>query len=189
MIKNTVRKEYLQRRMEMQEEELQQQIALMAFNFRKLVLPPVKYLLSYFPLANRREFDITVCEDILKQQNPALQVAWPRLEVHTSDMEACLVEKGGLFLKNKFNVLEPISGVIVPPEQIDMVFVPLVAFDSNGYRVGYGKGYYDRYLVRCRPDATKIGFSFFEAVESIEDINEFDVPLNFCITPYRIYEF
>lgn len=189
MIKNTVRKEYLQRRMDIQEEELQQQVALMAFNFKKLVLPPVKYLLSYCPLTDRREFDVNVCEDILQQQNPALQVAWPRIQVHTADMEACVVEKGGLFLKNRFNVLEPISGEIIPPEQLDMVFVPLVAFDERGYRVGYGKGYFDRYLVRCRPNVIKIGFSFFDAVDSIEDINEFDVPLNFCITPYRIYEF
>lgn len=189
MIKSTVRKEYLQKRLDLQEEELQQQIALMAFNFKKIELPPVKFLLSYFPLANRREFDITVCEDILKKQYPSMQVAWPRLEVHSSDMEACLVEKGGLFLKNRFNILEPISGIVIPPEQVDMIFVPLVAFESRGYRVGYGKGYYDRYLARCRPDAVKIGFSFFGPVDAIEDINEFDVPLNFCITPYRIYEF
>lgn len=189
MIKSTVRKEYLQRRLDLQEEELQQQIALMAFNFQKLQLPAVKYLLSYFPLSKRREFDIPVCEDILRKQNPSMQVAWPRIEVTNSDMEACLVEKGGLFLKNRYNILEPISGIIIPPEQIDIIFVPLVAFESRGYRVGYGKGYYDRYLIRTRPDAIKIGFSFFGPVDSIEDINEFDIPLNYCITPYRIYEF
>ena len=70
-----------------------------------------------------------------------------------------------------------------------MVFVPMVAFDMKGYRVGYGKGFYDRYLPRCRPDVIKIGFSFFDPVDNIKDIADFDVPLNFCITPSRIYEF
>jgi 5-formyltetrahydrofolate cyclo-ligase len=189
MIKSTVRKEFLQRRMDIQEEDLQQQTALLAFNFKKVILPTVRYLLSYNALASRREFDVSVCEDILKEQNPVMRVAWPKIHVDMLDMEAGLVEKEGLFIKNKFNILEPISGDIVPPEQLDVIFVPLIAFDMRGYRVGYGKGYYDRYLSQCRADAVKIGFSFFDAIEYIEDIDEFDVPLNFCITPRRIYEF
>lgn len=189
MIKNTVRKEFLQRRMNILEEDLQQQTTLIAFNFKKVILPAVRYLLSYNALVSRREFDVSVCEDILKEQNPVMRVAWPKIHVDMLDMEAGLVEKDGLFIKNKFNILEPISGDIVPPDQLDIIFVPLIAFDVRGYRVGYGKGYYDRYLVQCRQDAIKIGFSFFDAVEYIEDIDEFDVPLNFCITPRRIYEF
>jgi 5-formyltetrahydrofolate cyclo-ligase len=118
-----------------------------------------------------------------------MRVAWPKIHVDLLDMEAALVEKEGLFIKNKFNILEPIGGAVVPPNSFDLIFVPLVAFDERGYRVGYGKGYYDRYLAQCRPDAIKIGFSFFDAVEYIEDIDEFDVPLNLCITPHRIYEF
>ena len=189
MIKSTVRKEFLQRRMDIVEEELQQQTALIAFNFKKLLLPPARYLLSYHPVASRREFDVSVCEDILKQQNPSLSVAWPRIHVDMLDMEAGLVEREGLFIKNRYNILEPISGATIAPTQLDVIFVPLVAFDTRGYRVGYGKGYYDKYLPRCRPDAVKVGFSYFEALERIEDIDDFDVPLNFCITPQRIYEF
>jgi len=189
MIKNTVRKEFLQRRMDIREEDLQQQTALIASAFRTLILPPVSYLLSYNALASRREFEISICDEIVKEQNPVMHIAWPRIHLDMQDMEAGLVEKDGLFIKNRYNILEPIGGAIVPPERLDIIFVPLVAFDVRGYRVGYGKGYYDRYLARCRPDAIKIGCSFFDAVDYIEDINEFDVPLNFCITPHRIYEF
>jgi 5-formyltetrahydrofolate cyclo-ligase len=189
MIKSTVRKEFLQRRMNLQEEDLQQQTALIASSFPKIKLPPVNYLLSYNPLASRHEFDVSVCEDILKEQNLIMRVAWPKIHVDLLEMEAVLVEKDGLFIKNKFNILEPIGGDLVQPRQLDLIFVPLLAFDARGYRVGYGKGYYDRYLTQCRADAIKIGFSFFDAIEYIEDIDEFDVPLNFCITPHRIYEF
>jgi 5-formyltetrahydrofolate cyclo-ligase len=189
MIKNTVRKEFLQRRMTIQEEDLKERTALIASNFRKLVLPTINYVLSYNPLLHRREFDVSLCEDILKEQNLIMRVAWPKIHMDLLDMEAVLVEKDGLYIKNKFNILEPIGGVIIPPQQLDIIFVPLVAFDERGYRVGYGKGYYDRYLAQCRPETIRIGFSFFEAVDYIEDIDEFDVPLNFCITPHRIYEF
>lgn len=189
MIKKTVRKDYLQRRMDIPEEDLQQQTALMAFNFKKLTFPPVNYLLSYSPLQSRREFDVSVCEDQLKQKNPSLQTAWPRIEEQSHDMEACLVQRGGYFVKNRYNILEPISTHIIEPELLDVIFLPLVAFDERGYRIGYGKGYYDRYLARCRVDIIRVGFCFFEAVRGIEDINQYDVPLDFCITPYRIYEF
>jgi 5-formyltetrahydrofolate cyclo-ligase len=189
MIKNTVRKEFLQRRMNILDADLQQQTALMAANFKKIILPAVNYLLSYNAIASRREFEISVCEDILREMNPAMRIAWPKINVDMLDMEACLVEKDGFFIKNRYNILEPIGGEVIHPQQIDAIFVPLLAFDLRGYRVGYGKGYYDRYLSQCRPDAVKVGFSFFDAIEYIEDINEFDVPLNFCITPHRIYEF
>jgi 5-formyltetrahydrofolate cyclo-ligase len=189
MIKRTVRKEYLKLRMDIPEDELKQLTASIASGFRKIKLPPVNNLLSYNPLTSRNEFDVSVCENILKEQNMIMQVAWPKIHVDLHDMEAVLVEKDGLYIKNKFNILEPIGGAIVPPQKLDLIFVPLVAFDVRGYRVGYGKGYYDRYLAQCRPEAVKVGFSFFDAVDHLEDIDEFDVPLNFCITPHRIYEF
>jgi 5-formyltetrahydrofolate cyclo-ligase len=189
MIKNTVRKEFLQRRMDIKEADRQHQTALIASNFRKIILPPVNYLLSYNAIASRREFEISICDNILREMNPGMRLAWPKINVDLMGMEAGLVEKDGLFIKNRYNILEPIGGQIVEPRLLDVIFVPLVAFDVRGYRVGYGKGYYDRYLKQCRDNAIKIGCSFFEAVDYIEDINEFDVPLNFCITPHRIYEF
>jgi 5-formyltetrahydrofolate cyclo-ligase len=189
MIKRTVRKEFLQRRMDIPADELKQLTALIASGFRKIKLPPVNNLLSYNPLVSRNEFDVSVCEEMLKEQNLIIRVAWPKIHVDVHDMEAVLVEKDGLYIKNKFNILEPVGGAIVPPKDLDVIFVPLVAFDTRGYRVGYGKGYYDRFLVQCRTDAVKVGFSFFDAVDYLEDIDEFDVPLNFCITPHRIYEF
>src|SRR4051812_35201563 len=100
MIKNTVRKEFLKRRMNIPEDELQQQTALIVANFRTLQLPPINYLMSYNPLASRHEFDVSLCEDILKERNRIMRVAWPKIHVDLPDMEAVLVEKDGLFIKN-----------------------------------------------------------------------------------------
>ncbi|RYF99725.1 MAG: 5-formyltetrahydrofolate cyclo-ligase, partial [Chitinophagaceae bacterium] len=91
--------------------------------------------------------------------------------------------------KNEYNIPEPIDGIEVPDSKIDVVFVPLLAFDKKGHRVGYGKGFYDRFLAKCKPDVIIIGVSFFEAEEEILDVNPTDFALQYCVTPTNIYRF
>jgi 5-formyltetrahydrofolate cyclo-ligase len=88
--------------------------------------------------------------------------------------------------KNAFNILEPQQGEEHKGD-IDMVILPLLAFDSRGYRAGYGKGFYDRFLQGM--DTLKVGLSFFEVSEEIEDVNEHDLKLDLCITPGKLYDF
>lgn len=91
--------------------------------------------------------------------------------------------------KNEYGIPEPVDGLEVPDNKIDVVFVPLLAFDTNGHRTGYGKGFYDRFLAKCKSDVIKIGLSFFDAEEKIDDINLTDMVLDYCVTPNRIYTF
>lgn len=93
------------------------------------------------------------------------------------------------FRKNEYNIPEPIDGIEVPAKKIDVIFVPLLAFDKTGHRTGYGKGFYDRFLVDCEPNVIKIGLSFFEAEEKITDIHADDIRLDYCITPKKVYAF
>ncbi|MRI01426.1 5-formyltetrahydrofolate cyclo-ligase [Kriegella sp. EG-1] len=93
-------------------------------------------------------------------------------------------------LKNSnLNIPEPVDGIEISPDKIDVVFVPLLAFDLFGNRIGYGKGFYDDFLASCRPETIKVGLSFFEPVEEISDIYEKDIPLDYCITPDKNYSF
>lgn len=92
-------------------------------------------------------------------------------------------------VKNQYGIPEPVDGIEVPSNKIDVVFVPLLAFDENGHRVGYGKGFYDRFLQECKPDVIKIGLSFFEAEGEPVEANDTDIPLDYCITPDRVYRF
>ncbi len=170
--------------------DLQQKI----FNlFVSVKLPEFRNILTYSSLISKNEFDISLINRYVHSINPSALFALPRIR-EISEMDAVEVELNAEKIisstaLNQYGIPEPINGNILEPMEIDIVFVPLLAFDEKGFRVGYGKGYYDRYLSRCRKDIFKIGFSFFEAEPVIEDIDNYDVPLNLCITPLNVYEF
>lgn len=90
--------------------------------------------------------------------------------------------------ENSLGIPEPQKGLAIDPKHIDVVFVPLLAFDSQGNRLGYGKGYYDRFLSSCRTDCLKIGLSFFESEKQVPT-TAMDIPLDYCVCPKRTYTF
>lgn len=87
-----------------------------------------------------------------------------------------------------WQIAEPIGNDLVDEKLFDVVIIPLLCFDERGYRVGYGKGFYDKFLSKCRKDCLKIGVSFFPPVENFE-INEFDVKLDYCLTPNKVWKY
>ena len=93
------------------------------------------------------------------------------------------------FANSDWGIPEPVGGIVVKPTDFDIVLLPLLTFDLNGNRVGYGKGFYDRYLVNCRPDCLKIGISLFEPVDLIEEVESHDIPLDIAICPAKLYDF
>jgi 5-formyltetrahydrofolate cyclo-ligase len=92
-------------------------------------------------------------------------------------------------VENKWGIPEPQSGDPVPTSKIDLVVVPLLAYDNDGHRVGYGKGFYDRFLLCCRPDCKKIGLSFFDPAEIITDAATHDIRLDAVVTPTKSFSF
>ena len=93
-------------------------------------------------------------------------------------------------IKNSdWGIPEPVDGIEIDDKKMDVVFVPLLAFDKQGNRVGYGKGFYDNFLANCKPETIKIGLSLFNVENEIEGIYEGDIKLDYCVTPERVYEF
>jgi 5-formyltetrahydrofolate cyclo-ligase len=115
------------------------------------------------------------------------EVVLPKSNFQTLEMSHLLMTENTRIQKNRYNIPEPCDGIEVPLEKIEVVFVPLMAFDQKGQRVGYGKGFYDRFLQKS--NALKIGLSFFEAETEICGTTPNDVPLDFCVTPLKSYEF
>ena len=90
---------------------------------------------------------------------------------------------------NQWGITEPNGGLEVEEKELDMILVPLLAYDLQGNRVGYGKGFYDRFLAKCNANVQKVGLSYFEPLDSIGDAESFDIKLNSCINPEKIWRF
>ncbi len=110
-------------------------------------------------------------------------------DFETRTMNHVLLTDNVTIKKNEWNIPEPQNGFKVADDNIDVVFVPLLAYDVFGNRVGYGKGFYDLFLSKCKPNVVKIGFSFFNPEPVISNVFSEDIRLDYCITPTNTIKF
>ncbi len=144
----------------------------------------------FLPIRKHNEVDTFSILNYFKLEHPNLKIVVPRTDFSKFSIKNISYDHELTILgRNKYDIPEPIHGRVIPHEMIDVVFIPLLAFDLKGNRVGYGKGFYDRFLSACRPDVKKIGLSVFDPIEEISDVNEFDIPLDMCITPGKTWVF
>jgi 5-formyltetrahydrofolate cyclo-ligase len=162
---------------------------LLLIRFQELVLPYASLVHAYLPMYENKEPDPGPLIDWLRFTDPGLGITYPAINPIDFSMKHFLRHNNMCFKPNLYGIPEPISGPIVNEKDIDIAILPLLAFDLYGNRVGYGKGYYDRFISKCRKDIIKIGLSFFPAVENIEDVDFLDKKLDFCVTPDCIYAF
>jgi 5-formyltetrahydrofolate cyclo-ligase len=190
MTKNELRHLYKERRKAIPEQERLRNDDLLLIRFQQMEIPlQTSIVLSYWPLRQQAEVNAHLMTDYLQFRLPELQIAYPVANFLDNTMKIVLTDNETSFKKNRYGIAEPVTGEVLHPEDIDMVFVPLLVFDEKGYRIGYGKGFYDRFLSQCREEIIKIGFSYFEPLPAISDIHEFDVPLTIGVSPERLYEF
>lgn len=188
--KQSLRKLYLEKRSSltrsqywMLNDELIKQVRLIDWSQFKMVH-------IFMPIRKHMEVDTFSILNYFKHEEPGLEIVIPRTNFETLEIVNVLYDHEYTILgRNRYDIPEPIHGRIIPPGQIDLVFVPLLAYDKKGNRVGYGKGFYDRFLAHCRPDVKKFGLSFFDPVDEISEQNAFDIRLDACISPGKIWEF
>lgn len=152
----------------------------------RLVWDKVYYHL-FLTIEEQKEINTEYILQILAGKDKEIVIS--KCEFTTLGMTHFLLTDNTKIKKNSYNVPEPVDGLEVPDAKIDVVFVPLLAYDKQGNRVGYGKGFYDNFLSKCKPETIKIGLSFFPPEEKIEDVSESDVKLDFCVTPEDILKF
>jgi 5-formyltetrahydrofolate cyclo-ligase len=189
MTKSELRKIYREKRSLLTEPERMKLDDLLLIQFQKLPLETIHVLLSYCPSEKYNEPNTYLFSTYLGHMMPALQTCYPVTDFDTLEMKPLLVNDYTEFYLTEAGIEEPVDGIDIDPKEIDLVFVPMLICDKAGYRVGFGKGFYDRFLPKCSEDVVKVGFSYFEPVDCIDDTNQFDIPLNFCITPGRVIEF
>lgn len=189
MKKIQARKLYREKRMAISAREALKWDDLLLIQFQSASIPFLHSMMSYWPIEENNEPNTHLFTEYLRFRNPEIKVAYPVADFEAAALTAVAVDIDTGFTKKELNIFEPVAGEVMAPGDLDLVFVPLLAFDNRGYRVGYGKGFYDRFLASCREDCIKLGFSYFEPLDAIGDCNDFDVPLDICITPQKVYVF
>jgi 5-formyltetrahydrofolate cyclo-ligase len=191
MHKSQLRSYYLNKRKAIPTEEItikSQQITELFF--KSFDLSSIQNLHIFLPIIKQKEIDTFLIIKYLQKNQSHIKIIVPKVVSGTSTMQHFVFDEKQL-KENHWGILEP-SGedlVEIQPSEIDMVIVPLLIFDTQGNRVGYGKGFYDRFLQECGDKTLKIGVCLEEPINKIEDTNCFDVKLNFCVTPQKIYQF
>ena len=190
MTKEELRKIYLQKRLSLSEAEYTElSFQLYQTFFKSIDLTSIKILHTFLPLKKNKEPDTWLIIDHIQREFPHIRISIPRVDDHTSKLENIFFEGVHQLQKNKWGIPEPAQGLPTDPETIDMVLIPMLIFDKHGNRIGYGKGFYDKFLPTCRIDCKRVGISLFDPVERIEDINELDVPVHYCVTPSTLYRY
>tara|TARA_R110002020_G_scaffold9988_7_gene38762 strand:+ start:811 stop:1374 length:564 start_codon:yes stop_codon:yes gene_type:complete len=140
----------------------------------------------FLPISKHKEINTEPILSILNGMDKNIVIS--KSDFLTGELTHYLLTDNTTIKVNEWGIPEPEKGIIIDVKQLDVVFVPLLAYDLKGTRIGYGKGFYDRFLKKCREDCLIIGLSIFEP-ESEIDKNEHDVALTHCITDNKIHFF
>ncbi len=190
MNKKVLRKIYLDKRSRQSQEELINKNEQIVRNlFQKINFKDYRVIHTFLPILRNNEINIWPILMDLRKFSESSKIIISKSDFQATDMKHFLYQENTILLENQYGIPEPVAGDEYPNNDFDLVFVPLVIFDLVGNRVGYGKGFYDRFLSKIPPQALKVGLSLFEPVPEIDDINENDIRLDHCVTPDNFYSF
>ncbi|TDE03937.1 5-formyltetrahydrofolate cyclo-ligase [Flavobacterium sandaracinum] len=185
--KKELRIKYKNLRQNLSEDEVEEMSLAIANKLLTIPIWEKTYFHIFLPISEHKEVNTEFILHLLSGKDKDIIIS--KSDFLTRNMRHFLLTDNTKIKKNQYNIPEPVDGIEVPSNKIDIVFVPLLAFDKKGHRVGYGKGFYDKFLSECKPDTIKIGLSFFEPEELITDVFEGDIQLNYCVTPNSIHSF
>jgi 5-formyltetrahydrofolate cyclo-ligase len=157
--------------------------------FKTLNFSGIKYLHLFLPIAGKNEVNTLLLADWLREHQPTVRLVLSKSDTKKHTLQHFVWDEHTALRTNQWGITEPDGGLEVKEKEVDMILVPLLAYDLKGNRVGYGKGFYDRFLTNCRTGVQKVGLSYFEPLDFIEDTDSFDVMLNACINPEKIWRF
>lgn len=190
MIKADLRRAALARRRALPEAEVaQRSAALWQQLWAGFPVPEWQWLHLFLPIPQQHEPDTWLLIQQLWAQQPSLQLAVPVVQPDGHTLRHFHLTPETTLVTNRWGIPEPVGAAEVSPGRLDAVLIPLLTFDETGHRVGYGKGFYDRFLAECRPEALRIGVSLEPPVARITDAWAGDVRLHACLTPERVWRF
>ncbi|WP_055447505.1 5-formyltetrahydrofolate cyclo-ligase [Lacinutrix mariniflava] len=185
--KDELRKKYRNLRNELTEDVINNLSLDIANKLLSLEIWNYEFYHVFLSIASLKEINTDFILSILSGKDKNIVISKSDFETRT--LQNFLLTDGTKIKLNKYNIPEPIDGIEINNSKIEVVFVPLLACDKKGNRIGYGKGFYDTFLANCKPETLKIGLSFYEVEEAVFPILESDIALDYCVTPQNIYTF
>lgn len=151
-----------------------------SFNFE-----PINCVHCFLPITKNNEINtLPLIKTLWKK---GIDVVIPISNFETNEMECASFTPHTKTVLKK-GIPEPLDPNLVSPDKISIIISPLAIFDTKGFRIGYGGGFYDRFIAKLSTKPTVIGLSFFEPIPTIQP-NQYDLPLDFCITPLSYFYF
>lgn len=186
MTKQALRKHYKSLRASLGDAAIADQSLAIANQVLKLPIWEFTNYHIFLPIENKVEVDTSYLLSVLQGKDKSIVLSKSNFDTHT--MQHILLQENTRIAVSKFGIPEPQQGIEVLASSIDVVFVPLLAYDKQGHRIGYGKGFYDRFLNQCGPNTRFVGLSFFAPENKIPSAPH-DIALNYCVTPKNTYTF
>jgi 5-formyltetrahydrofolate cyclo-ligase len=187
MDKASLRTTYKKKRSQLAPEEIERCSAEIVEHLFSFWSWSGKIVSVFLPIQRLNEINTYPLIERLKEAGATVCLSKSNLEDHSMDLFQ--YEIGTKIIQNAWGIPEPRNGAIISPQKVDVVIIPLLISDEKGNRVGYGKGFYDRFLSQCRPDVLKIGLNFFDEFVRIDNVDENDVPLNYLVNRSGIHFF
>jgi 5-formyltetrahydrofolate cyclo-ligase len=187
MNKAELRKKYMSMRMALSPERRQDYSEKICENFLTNFQVEGKLISLFLPIEKKLEVNTYVLLERI--QNLGASICLTKSNFDNHEMLHIVYDSSTVLETNNYGIPEPKKGYEVEVDRISIVIVPLLTCDKKGNRVGYGKGFYDRFLKNCSPQCKFVGINYFEPVAKINDVAEDDIPLHALITPDNIFHF
>ena len=179
--KNDLRKEYSKRRQALTNDEVEEYSLQIANKTLELDVWDYSNYHIFLPIERQKEVNTEYLLHILQGKDKNVIIS--KSNFKDFSMSHYLLTDQTKIINNKYGIPEPDeNGIPINDQQLDVIFIPLLAVDKYGNRVGYGKGFYDRFLRKCKANVLKVGLSFFEPLDDEIEVNNMDIKLDYIIT-------
>lgn len=187
MSKASLRKKYKALRASLSPEERDNHSLAIANQLLKMDIWDYDYYHIFLPIERLLEVDTAYILNILSGKDKNVLISKSDFEKGT--MQHFLLLDNTKLKVNEYGIPEPVDGIEVAFTKAQVVFLPLLAYDLNGNRVGYGKGFYDKLLESHSGNCTTVGLSYFEPEKTKISTNNADIPMKYCVSPTNIFKF
>lgn len=187
MTKKELRKKYKERRASLSPDERDDRSLAIANQLLKLDIWDYEYYHIFLPIERLLEIDTAYILNILSGKDKNILIS--KSDFDTGTMQHFLLLDNTKLKVNEYGIPEPVDGIEVAFAQAQVIFIPLLAYDKKGNRIGYGKGFYDKLLAQNNESLLKIGLSYFNPEATAFKTYESDVPLDYCVTPEKFWKF